>query len=329
MKTFVFFLNSKRSISNIHIAAISLLCTLCYGQEQSHFTKLKFEKNLIPEGIAIDTKSKKVYLNSLTLNKIVRCNLDGSNPEDFIKENEYSYLSGFGMTIKGNTLFALGNSLPKENNKSILLLLDLNSGDLIKSYQLNNSEFIYLNDIAVSSKGDLYITDSETNNIYTINEQSNSLEVFFSKDEIKHSNGIAISKDDKYLYFASYTSGVRILDIATKTFVNEPNNHKGIDGMKFHGNSLIAIVNARRDASENGIYRFCLNEEHSRIVRKEKLMDFRRSSDIPTTFDLVEDSMYFVADSQMDILDQKTNSIIDASRLEEYQLTKIKLPQTN
>lgn len=329
MKIYVFFSLFKRSIFKIHITVIALLCTLCSSQEQLSLTELKFEKNLIPEGIAIDSKSEKVFLNSLTLNKIVRCNLDGSNPEDFIKPNEYGYLSGFGMTIKGDILYALGNTLPKENNTSILLLLDVTSGDLIKSYQLNNSEFIYLNDIAISNHGKVFITDSETNNIYTINESSNSLEVFFSNDEIKHSNGIAISSDNKFLYFASYTSGIRVLDIATQKLVNLSNDHKGIDGMKFHENSLIAIINSRRNASENGVYRFYLNEEHSNIVRQEKLMDFRQSSDIPTTFDLVEDSMYFIADSQMDILNQQTLEIIDASKLENYQLIKTKLPQTN
>jgi WD40 repeat protein len=325
MKTYALCSLLKRSKIRAYHTALFFALSVCSGHSQSSSVELKFEKNLIPEGIAVDAKSEKVYLNSLTLNKIVCSNLDGSNPEDFLKENVYDYLSGFGMTIKGNTLFALGNSLPKENNASILLLLDIASGDLIESYKLNNSEFIYLNDIAISSQGDVYITDSESNNIYTVNNSTDDLEVFFSSDEIKHSNGIAISKDDKHLYFASYTSGIRILDIATKKLVNQPNDHKGIDGMKFYKNSLIGMVNARRDASENGVYRFYLNEELSEIVRKEKLMDFRRSSDIPTTFDLIEDTMYFVADSQMDILDQQTNTIIDASKLENYRLIVQKL----
>ncbi|PWL39719.1 hypothetical protein DKG77_02505 [Flagellimonas aquimarina] len=325
MKTYALCSLLERSKIRAYHTALFFALSVCSGHSQSSSVELKFEKNLIPEGIAVDAKSEKVYLNSLTLNKIVCSNLDGGNPEDFLKENVYDYLSGFGMTIKGNTLFALGNSLPKENNASILLLLDITSGDLIESYKLNNSEFIYLNDIAISSLGDVYITDSESNNIYTVNNSTDDLEVFFSSDEIKHSNGIAISKDDKHLYFASYTNGIRILDIATKKLVNQPNDHKGIDGMKFYKNSLIGMVNARRDASENGVYRFYLNEELSEIVRKEKLMDFRRSSDIPTTFDLIEDTMYFVADSQMDILDQQTNTIIDASKLENYRLIVQKL----
>jgi len=288
-------------------------------------TVLGFEQDLIPEGIAIHLPSNKIYLNSLTKNKIVRSNLDGSNLEDFISNNQYGYLSGFGMTIKGDTLYALGNSLPKGNNKSILLLLDIHSGELIRSYSLNNPDFIYLNDVALSSNGAVFITDSESNNIYTINESTDQLEVFYSNDEIKHSNGISISPDSSFLYLASYTSGIRILDIATKTLVNKPNDHKGIDGMKFYNNSLIAIVNSRRDTAQNGIYKFYLNEGRTEVLREEKLQDFERLSDIPTTFDLHGDILYFVNDSQMDLMNQETNEIADVSKLENYQLEILNL----
>ncbi len=302
-----------------------LLSFSLQAQAPNSFIDLVFEKDLIPEGIAVDIQSGKLFINSLKHDKIVQCNLDGTDAKDFIQRKEYGYLAGFGMTIKGDILYALGNSLPKDNNKSILLLLDITTGDLIKSYLLDNPEFIYLNDIAVSNHGSVFITDSETNNIYTINPSSDHLEVFYSNDEIKHSNGIAISDNDKYLYFASYTSGIRVLDIATQKLVNQSNEHKGIDGMKFYENSLITIINSRRDASENGVYKFHLNKEQTNILQQQKLMPFRLPSDIPTTFDLVNNSIYFIADSQMDMLNQQTNEIIDASNLENYQLIIRKL----
>lgn len=306
-----------------------LLSFSLHTQAPNSFIDLTFEKDLIPEGIAVDMHSGKLFINSLKHDKIVQSDLDGTNAKDFIQSHEYGYLAGFGMTVKGNILYALGNSLPKKNNKSILLLLDIPSGDLIKSYPLNDSEFIYLNDIAISNHGTVFITDSETNNIYSINPSRDCLEVFYSNDEIKHSNGIAISDDDKYLYFASYGSGVRVLDIATKKLVNQSNEHKGIDGMKFHENSLITIINSKRDSSENGVYKFQLDKQGSNIVGQEKLMAFRHDSDIPTTFDLVEDKMYFIADSQMDVLNQETLEIIDASKLDDYQLIIHKLNTTD
>jgi DNA-binding beta-propeller fold protein YncE len=308
----------------MRIVFLLALFISCANPEKS--IELHFEKDLIPEGVAIDPVSKKVYLNSLKSAKIVRCNLDGSNVEEFLANHEHGYFSGFGMTIKGDTLYALGNGLSKENNSSILLLLDIASRELIQSYTLDNGNFVYLNDIAVDSQGSVYITDSESSDIYTINPATSQLEVFFSHNEVKHSNGIAISDDGKYLYLASYTSGIRILDITRKRLINQSNTFKGIDGMKYFQNNLIAIINGRRDLSLNGIFRFGLNANGSDIISENKISDFEHASDIPTTFAIYDGHMYFVADSQLDNFNQENNTIIHPDQLENYRLTRLKIP---
>lgn len=296
-----------------------------FGQYGKQYTELAFEEDLIPEGIAIDAQSQKVYLNSLTKNKIVRCDLDGSNPEDFIFSNQYGYLSGFGMTVHGNLLYALGNSLPKNKNTSILLLLELPSGRLINAYPLKDAKTIYLNDIAISSNGRIFITDSESNNIYTLNESTDQLEVFYSNDEIKHSNGITIAPDNRFLYLATYTTGIRILDLHTLKLINGPNDHKGIDGMKFYNNQLLGLVNGKRKTSENGLYCFELNPEGSEIVGNQKILEFEDSSYIPTTFALFHNTLYFVEDTQLALLNQDTGQITDTARLKKYRLKRVDL----
>ncbi|NAY91519.1 hypothetical protein GTQ34_06285 [Muricauda sp. JGD-17] len=293
--------------------------------QQTRLLSLAFEKDLIPEGIAIDAKAGKVYLNSLKYGKIVRCNLDGSNPEDFIGPNEHGYLSGFGMTMVGETLYALGNVLPKNGNKSILLLLNTESHQPISKYTIENNQFIYLNDLTVGENEEIYITDSESSDLYTINKNTNELEVFFAHDEIKHSNGIAISPNGKLLYLATYTTGIRVLEIASKKLLNTPNEHKGIDGLKYHQDHLYAIVNGRRNPSQNGVFQFRLNQHESEIVGAKKMWAFENPTDIPTTFALYEDSMYFVSDSQLGNLDQDSNQIIALDELKTYQLVQLRL----
>lgn len=114
---------------------VTIWVTSCSQRNEEPIT-LGFQKDLIPEGIAIDTKSKTIFLNSLKYGKIVACKLDGSDPTTFITNNQYGYLPGFGMTIKGDTLYALGNSLQKGANQSILLLLNIKTRELIDSYPL-------------------------------------------------------------------------------------------------------------------------------------------------------------------------------------------------
>ncbi len=306
----------------IFILAV-VLTTSC--SKTNHSVKLNFQKDLIPEGIAIDPVSQKVYLNSLFKNKIVRSNLDGTQPEVFIESNQYGYLSGFGMTIKGDTLFALGNSHTDPDNQSILLLLNVSTGQLINTYLLKNLDKSYLNDLAVDHNGNFYITDSEHSAIYTQNKKNGHLEIHFSNPEIQHPNGITVSDNGQYLYIASMKSGIRILDIATKKLINFPNDHKGIDGMKFYKNTLICIVNARRDPEKNGIFQFTLNKSGTKITGQSKLESFENPTDIPTTFAIHKNHMYYVADSQMDMFDETSDQIIDTSKLEDYRLIRLNL----
>lgn len=306
--------------------SLILIVVLLVSCEQSHSTtKLHFEKDLIPEGIAIDTVSEIIYLNSLYKNKIVSSHLDGSDPEDFIQEGEFGYLPGFGMTIKGDTLFALGNSHDTSHNQSILLLLDISSGQLIKRYFLKSIEKTYLNDIAVDGNGKFFISDSKGSDIYSQNHETGQLEVYFSDESIIHTNGIAISEDDRYLYLATMGSGLRVLDLFSKKLVNRPNEFKGIDGLKFYKNTLIAIANGRRDIEKNGVFQYHLTKEGSEIVATSKLMAFEKPTDIPTTFAINNGYMYFVTDSQMDLLDENSNIIIDTTKLEAYRLFRKKL----
>ncbi len=303
---------------------IIILLLSCKTQDQPPIP-LNFQNDLIPEGITINPKTQTIFLNSLRHGKIVRCSIDGSNPKDFITDNLFDYLPGFGMFVKGDTLYALGNSLSKKNSKSILLLLNAKTGAFIKSFSPKDISFKYLNDLVVASNGDFFITDSESNKIYTIQAQKSVLEVYLETDEVKNSNGITISDDGRYLYLASNKKGIRIVDRETKIIMNQPNrDFTGIDGLKFYKNSLIGIVNAKK-GNENGIYRYFLNKENTEITRKEKIFLFKDESKISTTFSILDSYMYFILNTQIDNLDSESGQIIDEKKLEAYQLMKYRI----
>lgn len=286
---------------------------------------LPFQPDLIPEGIAIDSTNQTIFLSSLHHNKIVTSGIDGSDPHDFVGSGQYHFLSGFGMTIKGDTLYALGNSLPKEKSRSILLLLNKNTGALLRSYSPRDTSFKYLNDLAVSRTGDVYITDSENDKLYMVKQGTDSLRVWLASDSVANSNGIALSPDDRYLYLASAKQGIRIMDVRTQKIMNEPNDYKGIDGMKYYQHSLIAIVNGNSDERSNGVYRYYLNEANTAIVGKKLLLAPGEDFVLPTTFAIVDGFMYFVIDSQLGNLDGDHNQIIDSTKLKTYTLLKFRI----
>lgn len=314
----------KKVINHKYIFVCLTLLVLisCKGQK-SELVHLNFEKDLIPEGFAIDGNTKKIYLNSLKSNKIVRSSLDGSNPENFIETNEHNYLAGFGMTTKGDTLYALGNSLIEDKNKSILLLLQLSSGELIDSYSIDDEESHYLNDLAISSANEIFITDSQSNKIYKIQRPSKTIEIYLNSEEIPNANGIAISDNNDYLYLAS-DKGICVVETVSKKLINEPKDaYSSIDGLKFHKNNLYGIVNGWDDQSLNGLFKFALDKAQSEILESKRLVEFTENFKIPTTFDILDGNIYFVINTQLDNYDG--NKIIDLKKLESYTIMKTKV----
>ncbi|MES2374768.1 MAG: hypothetical protein V4557_19480 [Bacteroidota bacterium] len=288
------------------------------GCHTSDAVNLNFEKDLIPEGIAIDAKSGKLFLSSLRKNKIVTAGIDGTNPADFIESNQHGYLSGFGMIIKGDTLYALSNSLQKKDNTSVLLLLNIKTKQLIDQYKISIPPYAYLNDLTISESNEIFITDSESNKVYKIKRPNKSLEVFLDTEEVEHSNGIAISDDNSKLYLAS-RKGIRVMDLQTKKMLNQPNKeYSGIDGMKFYKNGLIGII-------EKGVCRYYLNETGSEIKSMKQIIQFDHSFRSPTTFAIDGNSIYFIKNTQLDNFNDSTNEVIDNRKLEPLILLKKKI----
>lgn len=301
----------------IFVCLVFLGLVSCKNQK-SELIQLNFEKDLIPEGFAIDKRTKKIYLNSLKSNKIVSSSIDGSNPENFTETNEFNYLPGFGLTIKGDTLYALGNSLTEGKNKSILLLLQLSSGELIDSYSINDSDSHFLNDLAISSNDEIFITDSQSNKIYKIERPNKTIEVYLDSEEVPNSNGIAISDNSEYLYLAS-EKGICVVETSSKELMNEPNSaYSSIDGLKFHKNNLYGIVNGWVDQSQNGLFKFTLSETQSKILESKRLIEFTENFSIPTTFDILDGNIYFVINTHLDNYDG--NKILDLKKLEFYKM---------
>lgn len=115
------------------------------------------------------------------------------------------------------------------------------------------------------------------------------------------------------------------LILQSKKLVNSKNDYLGIDGMKCYKNSLIAIINGWSDINKNGVYRYYLSDNRDSIVRSEKLVAYDENFDIPTTFAIHNDCMYFTINSQMMQLDSESNTIKDKSKLKPYVMMKVRL----
>src|SRR4051812_18173785 len=80
------------------------------AQKQFSIIKSSADRKMIPEGIAVDSRSSTIYLSSIAQHKIVKVNKRGV-ATDFIVKAEQPFLEGLGMKIDkaNNRLWAVSN----------------------------------------------------------------------------------------------------------------------------------------------------------------------------------------------------------------------------
>ena len=297
------------------------------NQEQTipfeKITTLNFSKKLIPEGIAVNGKNQKLFYSSLNFKKITQSDLQGKNTSDFITFQQYNYKAGLGMEMFDEELFAIGsNDISPNEPNSILLVLDPQNGSLINSYEWKDTTDHFFNDIAISSQGKVYITNSHGNSIFTLDYPNGKIEKLITSDDFVYGNGIAISDDDKFLFVATWEKGIRIIDLATKKIINGHSElSRGMDGLKFYNKELYAMYNGNPDFLKHELVKFRFNDLGNKIIGKETVVRATSEFHIPTTFDIHDDIVYFIANSQLDFFEDD-GTLKNQENLQPYLLFK-------
>ena len=293
-------------------------------------------KNLIPEGIAYDPVEKNFYIGSTYRRKIVQVSATGITSE-FAGEKENGLWGMIGMEVDPVRRHLWANTAntgartpmidpePSTEGKTAIFKFDLKSRKLIKKYEtgtMENSRFF--NDVAIASNGDVYISESNTGEIYRITAKKDELELFVPASGMEFPNGIAISPDGGWLYVA-HVAGITVLDLSsgTKQLLTGPPDSQlgGHDGLIFYKNSLIGMQ-ALTGGVER-IVRLHLNKpEH--VDRIEVLQVNHPLFALPTTGDVAGDQFYYIANSQLRSFDEK-GVIFPAEKLKDPVILKIDL----
>ncbi len=134
------------------------------------------EQDLIPEGITYSALTNLFYLSSIHKTKIVQIDAKTGKFKDFIPSDllEMRFL-GMITDDSRNHLWACGNN---ENNSTIAKF-NLQTGELIKSYKQVDSVKNMFNDLVMDNKGNIYFTNSNKQTIYMIDQQTDTVSIFF------------------------------------------------------------------------------------------------------------------------------------------------------
>ncbi|HZR56525.1 MAG TPA: hypothetical protein VFA74_06605 [Terriglobales bacterium] len=286
------------------------------------------ERDLAPEGIAYDRVGRKFYVSSLVKQKIVCVGLDGS-VTDFKNSGEDGLGSTLGMKVDAKrrilwVVSVLWHPDAKQSPAGVFQY-DLKTGKLQFKHQLPAGASGFLNDVALTSSGDAFATNTGTGEVFRMSPDHDGIELFLPANSVPQANGISVSNDDKMLFVAGWIGIVRV-DIATKQFrlLAKPHNisDAGLDGMYFYNGSLVGIQNP--DLHPGRVMRYFLNPSMDTIQRAEVLESYNPLFDIPTTATIVDESLYFMANTQ---IEKQTDgrSTVPLKEWRDIEVVKLKL----
>ncbi len=287
------------------------------------------EKDLIPEGITYSKQNNSFYVSSILKEKIIQLDAKTGRVKDFIEVGKYpSRFLGLLVDDANGHLWACGNKTQDNKRYSAVFKFDLKSSELIKKYEISDEKSHTLNDLAIDDAGNIYFTDTDHQSIYIIKKDSDSVALFFNHESIIHPNGITISPDSKRLYIASNDSGIKVLDISKKIILNANQyfeESKGLDGIKFYKNSIIGIQNEVPRSCDVKIARYPLSPDGKEISGINIIDQNHPLFEIPTTFVIVNNQLFCIANSQMGNINWQNYSIRNYRALNDIFILKYDL----
>lgn len=300
------------------------------GKSEKAFTIT--QKDLITEGIAYDSATKRFFVSSIHRRKIVAIDERGK-VSDFSSEADGLWsVSGMRVDEKRKILWVTTTAFPQmqdfqkaDDGKSGIFKYDLRSGKLLKKYLLSNESAKHaLGDLIVAKNGDVFASDSVSPNIYRIAAGKDELEIFLTSENFASLQGLAFSPDEKTLFAADYSKGIFKISMPDKKIsqitVDANTNPIGIDGIYFHNGNLIAIQNGFRP---HRIARFALNKEFSAITKSETLEANHTDFNEPTLGVKVGNNFYYIANSQWILVGE--DSKLAEDKLKEPVILRLKL----
>jgi sugar lactone lactonase YvrE len=293
------------------VAALAAVKRTPVGRETVAFRLA--ERDFIPEAIAWDAGTGTFLVSSVHRRKVVRVGKDGAVRE-LVPEGKDGLGSALGIEVDSprrilyvcsSTLKQSRGARPAELDTAALYAFHADSGALVGRWPLGGGATGHSCDsLTVSAGGDVYVSDGVTGEITRLRRGAKGLEGFLPAGVLLSAQSPAFAPGEKVLFIADYARGVFRVDLASRkaTLLAGPKDVDldGIDGMVFHGGSLIGIQNGLEPAR---VVRLRLTPALDRIAAVETLARNLPVFDDPTLATVVGGTLYYVANSQWDKFD--------------------------
>lgn len=252
------------------------------------------------EGFAHDAATGNWYVPSVRNGSII-VRLGNGTWKKFAGEQPCASMAA-AVDLKARKLWVIRAPLPQNAKSSGCRRSSLDSYDLRNGHQLDSfpAPDVYphaFGDIALSSTGDIYVSDTRSSAVYVLRSGSRELKLLSSDRFLRSPQGMAITTDGATMLVADYSHGLARVDTRTgaTSQISAPPDASlvGIDGLVLSGRSLIAIQNGVVPAR---VLRLSLSPDWARVQRVDVLD--RIVDGEPTLGKIVGENFYFVGNSQ-------------------------------
>jgi hypothetical protein len=299
-----------------------LLNVLCQVKGKAIVTHT--ENDLVPEGIALDTKGN-IYISSINRHKIIIIDEQGEHKE-FITEDQDGFLEGLGMKPdnKRNWLWTLSVKREGKLFMNKIYAFDMTTGKTKQTYSLTDTIPHLFNDLHLDKDGIIYLTDTYYSAVYSLDPNTKKLDLFFkSKGGMDYPNGITAGKEGT-LYVATYSNGIVQLDKQTKMIrpvkgFKDSTLAYNLDGLAYWNNRLFGVYNVGQDRSAHAVVCYFLNNRGDSIIKEEIIDKGNPYFYEPTTLAIKDNKLYVLANSHLGIY----NSNKQSTKGKEAELTPV------
>lgn len=260
------------------------------------------DRELIPEGIAYDAKSRTFYVGSIARNAIYRVDAQG-RMRRFSRANDgLDAVLGLAIDAKARRLYAVStNALTAAGRaklRNAVLVYDLDRSTLLRTFDVREAR--QLNDVAIVPGGGLVASDSAGGAVWRIEVDSGKVSALVPLDTARGANGITVDPRGDAAYVAAARRPLRI-DLASGaiTPLQPPagENAAAIDGLYWHEGALIGVQNM---TNVGRVVRLVLSDDGRSIASVETLQSHhQRAFDEPTTATIAPEGLYVLARTQV------------------------------
>ena len=281
---------------------------------RAHVAFTLAQKDLFPEGLAVDTTKRVFYMGNMHLRKIVKITGKGE-VADFVNPDLYDLMLVLGVHVDPADHSVWCATYPGEKNRSEIVHFD-EHGQLIERYTPPGTGPHSLNDLVLRDTREIYMTDTRGNRVYRFDRTLHGFTELKLSRPVFWPNGIAISGDGHVLYIADLLGVVR-LDLKTnqsEDVVPAPHDTlAGIDGLYWYRGSFVGV---QYGTGANRVMRWNLSPDGRRVASSEVLERGTELVKNPTTGAILDEQFYFIADTGIDNLDSN-GKIVDKTKLDE------------